>query len=200
MVCRILRNSATNYRRTVILARRDDANIHLFLYQTGERDVATVENIASEEGFRYQEFIERATTLSSPAPKLAAYHYALFEKIVAQHPEMKEPCCITLCQLFLKKDESLQKKAANFISNMETSLHPISRKHCNLINRRCFKACMRYSLLSNRSLQKNPMSPMQVWEKRYTSAGKTTLFPSPPTKKISCSSLVVCSTWRKVGR
>ena len=42
-VCRILRNSATNYRRTVILARRDDANIHLFLYQTGERDVATVE-------------------------------------------------------------------------------------------------------------------------------------------------------------
>lgn len=29
---------------------------------------------------------------------------------------MKEPCCITLCQLFLKKDESLQKKAANFIS------------------------------------------------------------------------------------
>ena len=38
------------------------------------------------------------------------------EKIVAQHPKMKEPCCITLCQLFLKKDESLQKKAANFIS------------------------------------------------------------------------------------
>ena len=111
-----------------------------------------LKNIASEEGFRYQEFIERATTL------LILYQ------------------------------------------NMETSLHPISRKHCNLINRRCFKACMRYSLLSNRSLQKNPMSPMQVWEKRYTSAGKTTLFPSPPTKKISCSSLVVCSTWRKVGR
>ena len=31
-------------------------------------------------------------------------------------PEMKEACCIPLCQLFLKKDESLQKKAASFIS------------------------------------------------------------------------------------
>ena len=40
----------------------------------------------------------------------------LLKAFVAQHPEMKEPCCITLCQLFLKKDESLQKKAANFIS------------------------------------------------------------------------------------
>ena len=29
---------------------------------------------------------------------------------------MRETCCITLCQLFLKKDESLQKKAAGFIS------------------------------------------------------------------------------------
>lgn len=29
---------------------------------------------------------------------------------------MKEACCIPLCQLFLKKDESLQKKAASFIS------------------------------------------------------------------------------------
>ena len=29
---------------------------------------------------------------------------------------MKEVCCIPLCQLFLKKDESLQKKAASFIS------------------------------------------------------------------------------------
>ena len=76
-----------------------------------------LKNIASEEGFRYQEFIERATTLFFSSPKNSLLTiYALFEKIVAQHPEMKEPCCITLCQLFLKKDESLQKKAANFIS------------------------------------------------------------------------------------
>ena len=76
-----------------------------------------LKNIASEEGFLYQEFIERATTLFFSSPKNSLLTiYALFEKIVAQHPEMKEPCCITLCQLFLKKDESLQKKAANFIS------------------------------------------------------------------------------------
>ncbi|HJA56656.1 MAG TPA: hypothetical protein H9951_15005 [Candidatus Bacteroides intestinigallinarum] len=76
-----------------------------------------LKNIASEEGFRYQEFIERATTLFFSSPKNSLLTiYALFEKIVAQHPEMKEPCCIILCQLFLKKDESLQKKAANFIS------------------------------------------------------------------------------------
>lgn len=75
-----------------------------------------LKSIASEEGFRYQEFIERATTLFFSSPKNSLLTiYALFEKIVAQHPEMKEPCCITLCQLFLKKDESLQKKAANFI-------------------------------------------------------------------------------------
>lgn len=75
-----------------------------------------LKSIASEKGFRYQEFIERATTLFFSSPKNSLLTiYALFEKIVAQHPEMKEPCCITLCQLFLKKDESLQKKAANFI-------------------------------------------------------------------------------------
>ncbi len=34
-----------------------------------------LKNIASEEGFRYQEFIERATTLFLLQPqKLAAYH------------------------------------------------------------------------------------------------------------------------------
>lgn len=75
-----------------------------------------LKSIASEEGFRYQEFIERATTLFFSSPKNSLLTiYAIFEKIVAQHPEMKEPCCIILCQLFLKKDESLQKKAANFI-------------------------------------------------------------------------------------
>lgn len=76
-----------------------------------------LKSIADEEGFRYQEFIERATTLFFSSPKNSLLTiYSIFEKIVAQHPEMKEPCCITLCQLFLKKDESLQKKAANFIS------------------------------------------------------------------------------------
>jgi len=73
--------------------------------------------IAAEKGFCYQEFVERATTLffSSPKNSLLTIH-AIFEKIAAQHPEMRETCCITLCQLFLKKDESLQKKAAGFIS------------------------------------------------------------------------------------
>ena len=73
--------------------------------------------IAAEKGFCYQEFVERATTLffSSPKNSLLTIH-AIFEKIAAQHPEMGETCCITLCQLFLKKDESLQKKAAGFIS------------------------------------------------------------------------------------
>lgn len=76
-----------------------------------------LKSIADEEGFRYQEFIERATTLFFSSPKNSLLTiYSIFEKIVAQHSEMKEPCCITLCQLFLKKDESLQKKAANFIS------------------------------------------------------------------------------------
>ena len=73
--------------------------------------------IAAEKGFCYQEFVERATTLffSSPKNSLLTIH-AIFEKIAAQHPEMRETCCITLCQLFLKKDESLQKKAADFIT------------------------------------------------------------------------------------
>lgn len=73
--------------------------------------------IATEDGFCYQEFVERVTTLffSSPKNSLLTIH-AIFEKIAAQHPEMKEACCIALCQLFLKKDESLQKKAAGFIS------------------------------------------------------------------------------------
>lgn len=75
-----------------------------------------MKSIADKEGFRCQEFIERATTLFFSSPKNSLLTiYSIFEKIVAQHPEMKEPCCITLCQLFLKKDESLQKKATNFI-------------------------------------------------------------------------------------
>ena len=73
--------------------------------------------IAAEDGFCYQEFVERVTTLffSSPKNSLLPIH-VIFEKIAAQHPEMRETCCITLCQLFLKKDESLQKKAAGFIA------------------------------------------------------------------------------------
>ena len=73
--------------------------------------------IAAEDGFCYQEFVERATTLFFSSPKNSLFTiYAIFEKIAAQHPEMGETCCITLCQLFLKKDESLQKKAAGFIA------------------------------------------------------------------------------------
>lgn len=73
--------------------------------------------IAVEDGFSYQEFVERATTLFFSSPKNSLFTiYSIFEKIAAQHPEMRETCCITLCQLFLKKDESLQKKAAGFIA------------------------------------------------------------------------------------
>ena len=76
-----------------------------------------LKKIASEGEFRYQEFIERATTLFFSSPKNSLLTiYSIFEQIVAGHPEMKEACCIPLCQLFLKKDESLQKKAASFIS------------------------------------------------------------------------------------
>ena len=76
-----------------------------------------LKKIASEGGFHYQEFIERATTLFFSSPKNSLLTiYSIFEQIVAGHPEMKEACCIPLCQLFLKKDESLQKKAASFIS------------------------------------------------------------------------------------
>mgnify|MGYP000594519764 CR=1 FL=1 len=113
-----------------------------------------LKSIADEEGFRYQEFIERATILFFSSPKNSLLTiYSIFEKIVAQHSEMKEPCCITLCQLFLKKDESLQKKAANFYFKVwGMPLRPISKKHYSLINRRCFKACKRYSHLSSHSL------------------------------------------------
>ena len=76
-----------------------------------------LKKIASEGEFRYQEFIERATTLFFSSPKNSLLTiYSIFEQIVTGHPEMKEACCIPLCQLFLKKDESLQKKAASFIS------------------------------------------------------------------------------------
>ena len=73
-----------------------------------------LKKIASEGEFRYQEFIERATTLFFSSPKNSLLTiYSIFEQIVTGHPEMKEACCIPLCQLFLKKDESLQKKAAS---------------------------------------------------------------------------------------
>ena len=60
---------------------------------------------------------------------------------------MKEPCCITLCQLFLKKDESLQRKLPTLFQSMGMPLRPISKKHYSLINRRCFK-CV-YTILSS---------------------------------------------------
>jgi len=51
-----------------------------------------LKSIADEEGFRYQEFIERATTLFFSSPKNSLLTiYSIFEKIVAQHPKMKEP-------------------------------------------------------------------------------------------------------------
>lgn len=75
-----------------------------------------LKKVATEEGFQYQEFIERSTTLFFSSPKNSLLIiYTIFEQIAAQHPEMKEACCIPLCQLFLRKDENLQKKAARFI-------------------------------------------------------------------------------------
>lgn len=75
-----------------------------------------LKKIVSEADFRYREFTERAATLFFSGPKnLLLNIYAIFEQVVSLHPEMKETYCITLCQLFLKKDESLQKKAVNFI-------------------------------------------------------------------------------------
>ena len=73
--------------------------------------------IAAEKGFRYQEFVEQATTLLFSGSKNSLIAIcALFEQIAAQHPETRETCCIALCQLFLKKDESLQKRTAGFIT------------------------------------------------------------------------------------
>lgn len=75
-----------------------------------------LKKLATEEGFRYQEFIERATPLLFSCPKNSlTIIYAIFEQIAKYHPEMKESCCLALCQLFLRKDESLQKKTADFI-------------------------------------------------------------------------------------
>ena len=201
MVCRILRNSATNYRRTVILARRDDANIHLFLYQTGERDVATVEKYCIRRRIPLSG-IHRTCNhpfLLQPQNSLLTI-YALFEKIVAQHPEMKEPCCITLCQLFLKKDESLQKKAANFISKYGDVSSSNLQETLQSYQPEMFQSV--HAILSSFKPQptEEPHEPDASVGETVHICRKTTLFPSPPTKKISCSSLVVCSTWRKVGR
>lgn len=75
-----------------------------------------LKQLAANEGFCYREFIERATPLLFSCPKNSqVIIYAIFEQIVKCHPEMKEACCIPLCQLFLRKDENLQKKTANFI-------------------------------------------------------------------------------------
>ena len=45
-----------------------------------------------------------------------------------------------------------------------------------------------------------PSSPKNHLWKPSAFAGKTTVFHSLPTKKISCFSLAVCSTWRRTGR
>ncbi len=196
MVCRILRNSATNYRRTVILARRDDANITSSYTKPVNVMLQQLKNIASEEGFRYQEFIERATTLFFSSPKNSLLTiYALFEKIVAQHPEMKESCCIILCQLFLKKDESLQKKAANFISKYGDASSSNLQGTLQSYQPEMFQSV--YTILSSFKPR-----PAEEAHEPDVSMGKTVrrickednLISFPPTKKISCSSLVVCST------
>ena len=50
-----------------------------------------LKKIASEGGFHYQEFIERATTLFFSSPKNSLLTiYSIFEQIVTGHPEMKE--------------------------------------------------------------------------------------------------------------
>ncbi|MEY8686094.1 DUF6493 family protein [Bacteroides sp. AN502(2024)] len=88
-----------------------------------------LKSIADEEGFRYREFIERATPLFFSGAKNSLLTIcSIFEKIVARHPEMKEPCCVTLCQLFLRKDESLQKKAADFVSRHGDASSPNLRE------------------------------------------------------------------------
>lgn len=75
-----------------------------------------LKKVATEENFQYQEFIERSTTLFFSSPKNSLLIiYTIFDQIATHHPEMKEACCIPLCQLFLRKDENLQKKAAKFI-------------------------------------------------------------------------------------
>lgn len=75
-----------------------------------------LKKIASETDFRYQEFVERVTPLFFSSPKNSLLTIcAIFEQLADRYPEMQETCCIALCQLFLKKDESLQKKAADFI-------------------------------------------------------------------------------------
>lgn len=85
-----------------------------------------LKKLVSKEGFRYQEFVERATPLLFSCPKNSLTTiYAIFEQITKHHPEMEEECCIPLCQVFLRKDESLQKKAANFILKHGNTSSPI---------------------------------------------------------------------------
>lgn len=85
-----------------------------------------LKKLAAEDEFRYQEFIERATPLLFSCPKNSlTIIYAIFEQIAKHHPEMKEACCLPLCQLFLRKDESLQKKTADFILKYSDAASPV---------------------------------------------------------------------------
>lgn len=85
-----------------------------------------LKKLVADEGFRYQEFIERATPLLFSCPKNSVtVIYAIFEQIAKHHPELKEPCCLPLCQLFLRKDESLQKKTADFILKYADASSPV---------------------------------------------------------------------------
>lgn len=75
-----------------------------------------LKTVAAEKEFRYLEFIDRVTPLFFSSPKNSLLTiYATFEQIAELYPDSREACCICLSQLFLKKDEALQKKAANFI-------------------------------------------------------------------------------------
>ena len=110
-----------------------------------------LKKIASEGGFRYQEFIERATTLFFSSPKNSLLTiYSIFEQIVAGHPEMKEACCIPLCQLFLKKDESLQKKAASFISKYGDASSSTLQETLLSYQSEMFQSCLLYTSPSPR--------------------------------------------------
>lgn len=85
-----------------------------------------LKKLVAEEGFRYQEFIERTTPLIFSCPKNSlTIIYAIFEWVAKHHPEMKEACCLPLCQLFLRKDESLQKKTADFILKYGDTASPV---------------------------------------------------------------------------
>ena len=58
-------------------------SMDLYYHRHGGIHLVVLDGIADEEGFRYQEFIERATTLFFSSPKNSLLTiYSIFEKIV----------------------------------------------------------------------------------------------------------------------